>query len=41
MAAIDARPAAVRAAALKDGHAFKMDRDDEFRRNMFRHIQTA
>jgi len=41
MTAIDARPAAVRAAALKDGHAFKMDRDDEFRQNMFRHIQTA
>jgi len=32
---VGARPAAVRAAALKDRHAFKTDMDDEARRNMF------
>lgn len=41
MAAIDARPAAARAVALKDRHVFKTERDEEFRRNMFRHIQLA
>lgn len=33
---IGARPAAQRAAALKERHAFKTDMDDEARRNMFR-----
>lgn len=33
---IGARPAAQRAATLKDRHAFKTDMDDEARRNMFR-----
>jgi len=32
---VSARPAAQRAAALKDRHAFKTDMDDEARRNMF------
>jgi GST-like protein len=32
---ISARPAAQRANALKDKHAFKMEMDDEARRNMF------
>src|SRR5450755_3325100 len=32
---ISARPAAVRANALKDRHAFKTEMDDEARRNMF------
>jgi GST-like protein len=32
---ISARPAAVRANALKDRHAFKTDMDAEARRNMF------
>lgn len=35
---ISARPAAGRAAALKDRHAFKAEMDDEARRVMFRHI---
>ena len=35
---INARPAAVRAAALKDRHKFKTEFDDEARRNMFRHL---
>jgi len=35
---IAARPAAQRAAALKDKHAFKAEFDDEARRNMFRHL---
>lgn len=33
---ISARPAAQRAATLKDRHAFKTEMDDEARRNMFR-----
>ena len=37
-AAINARPAAERAGALKDRHAFKTEMDDEARRNMFRHL---
>lgn len=37
-AAINARPAAERAGALKDKHAFKTEMDDEARRNMFRHL---
>lgn len=35
---IAARPAAARAAALKDKHTFKAEFDDEARRNMFRHL---
>jgi len=39
---IEARPAAARAAALKDRHAFKTEFDDEARRHMFRHtLQPA
>ncbi|MBV9750175.1 MAG: glutathione S-transferase N-terminal domain-containing protein [Acetobacteraceae bacterium] len=34
---ISARPAAQRANALKDRHEFKAERDDEWRRHMFRH----
>ncbi len=41
MAAIDARPAAARAIAINDRHAFKQERDKEFRRNMFRHVKAA
>ena len=37
-AAINARPAAERANALKDKHAFKAEMDDEARRNMFGHL---
>jgi GST-like protein len=33
--AINARPAAQRASALKDRHAFKAEMDDEARRAMF------
>ena len=33
--AVNARPAAQRAAALKDRHAFKTEMDDEARRAMF------
>ncbi|HYZ33162.1 MAG TPA: glutathione S-transferase N-terminal domain-containing protein [Crenalkalicoccus sp.] len=36
--AINARPAAQRANALKDKHAFKTEMDDEARRHMFRHL---
>ena len=36
--AINARPAAVRAVAIKDRHAFKAEFDEEARRAMFRHI---
>ena len=36
--AVSARPAAQRASALKDRHAFKTDMDDEARRAMFPHI---
>jgi GST-like protein len=35
---IDARPAAARAVALKDRHAFKVDMDDEARKVMFKHM---
>jgi GST-like protein len=35
---ISARPAATRAVALKDKHAFKTEFDEEARRNMFRHM---
>lgn len=38
---ISARPAAVRANALKDKHAFKTELDQEARRFMFRHISRA
>ena len=38
---ISARPAAVRANALKDKYTFKPDMDDEARRHMFRHLATA
>ena len=34
---ISARPAAVRAIAIKDKHKFKTEFDDEARKNMFRH----
>lgn len=39
--AISARPAAARATALKDKHAFKTEFDDEAKRNMFRHTAQA
>lgn len=35
---VSARPAAVRAAALKDRHTFKTETDDEARRHMFPHL---
>ncbi|MBX9588080.1 MAG: glutathione S-transferase N-terminal domain-containing protein [Hyphomonadaceae bacterium] len=35
---ISARPAAQRAATLKDRHAFKSEIDEETRRHMFRHL---
>jgi GST-like protein len=35
---VSARPAAVRAAALKDKHKFKTEMDDEARKAMFRHL---
>ena len=35
---ISARPAAVRAIALRDKHKFKTEMDDEARRAMFRHL---
>jgi GST-like protein len=38
---ISARPAAVRALAIKDRHAFKAEMDDEARGNMFRHTVPA
>jgi GST-like protein len=37
---ISARPAALRANALKDRHVFKTEMDEEARRNMFPHIVT-
>ena len=37
---ISARPAAQRAAALKDRHAFKTEMDEEARGHMFRHLAT-
>ena len=39
--AISARPAAARAAALKDKHKFKTEMDEEARRNMFRHLMAG
>ncbi|HUI59002.1 MAG TPA: glutathione S-transferase family protein [Steroidobacteraceae bacterium] len=38
---VNARPAAARAEALKSRHNFKADLDDEARRNLFRHVQSA
>jgi GSH-dependent disulfide-bond oxidoreductase len=38
---VSARPAAMRAVALKDKFTFKTDWDDEARRNMFRHLEAA
>jgi GST-like protein len=38
---ISARPAAARAIAIKDRHAFKTEMDDEARRHMFRHTVPA
>ena len=35
---INARPAAVRANAIKDKHKFKAEFDDEAKKNMFRHL---
>ncbi len=37
---ITARPAAARAIAIKDRHAFKAEMDEDARRNMFRHIEV-
>jgi GSH-dependent disulfide-bond oxidoreductase len=37
---ISARPAAIKAVALKDKFTFKQEMDDEARRNMFRHMKT-
>jgi GST-like protein len=39
---ISARPAAVRALALKDRHAFKTEMDDDARRHLFpQNVQPA
>jgi GST-like protein len=38
---INARPAATRAEALKDKHAFKAELDDDARRHMFPHARAA
>jgi GSH-dependent disulfide-bond oxidoreductase len=38
---ISARPAAVRAVALKERFVFKSSLDDEARRHMFKHVQAA
>ena len=38
---ISARPAAMRATAIKDRHAFKTEFDEEARRHMFRHAVQA
>jgi GST-like protein len=38
---VSARPAAAKAAALKDRHAFKTEFDEEAKRNMFRHTVAA
>ena len=38
---INARPAAVRAEALKQRYTFKTEMDADARRNMFRHIEAA
>jgi GST-like protein len=37
---ISARPAAVKAAGLKDRHKFKTEMDDEARKAMFRHMDV-
>lgn len=37
---VSARPAAVRAMALKDKFTFKAEMDDEARRHMFKHLST-
>ncbi len=39
--AVNARPAAARAAALKDRHAFKTEMDDAARAAMFRHLKAS
>ena len=39
--AVSARPAAIRAAAIKDKHAFKAEMDDAARKVMFRHTVAA
>ena len=41
LAAINARPAAARAEAIKEKHAFKAEMDEEAKRHMFRHLATA
>ena len=38
---VSARPAAIRATAIKDRHAFKTEMDDDARGIMFRHTQAA
>jgi len=38
---VNARPAATRAEALKDKHAFKTELDDDARRHMFPHARAA
>ena len=38
---ISTRPAAIRATAIKDRHAFKTEMDDEARGVMFRHTRAA
>ncbi len=38
---VSARPAAARAAALKDRHAFKTEMDDAARAAMFRHLKAS
>ena len=38
MDSVNARPAAVKAEALRDRHAFKTEFDDEARRHMFKHL---
>ncbi len=38
---INSRPAAARAEALKNKHAFKVELDDEARRHLFRHVKIA
>ena len=38
---VSARPAAVRALAIKDRHSFKAELDEEARKHMFRHIEAA
>jgi GST-like protein len=41
LAEISARPAAVRALALKDKHSFKTDMDETARLSMFPHLKVA